>query len=158
MASLVSPERARSRDSCQFLLRGRSRFAHRTPIRVSGRLFQELGRDPDDEEIAEEMGLTPSKVREILRISREPLSPPGPIGEEDDAVLGDFVEDKEATSPPEAAALTMLHIEVENILDTLTPRERRVLQLRLRPCRRPSADIGGGRQAIRRHSRTHSSD
>ena len=99
-------------------------------VRVSRRLFQELGREPDDEEIAEEMDLTPEKVREVLRISREPVSLSSPIGEEDDAVLGDFVEDKEATSPPEAAALTMLHIEVENILDTLTPRERRVLQLR----------------------------
>jgi RNA polymerase sigma factor, sigma-70 family len=98
--------------------------------RVSRRLFQELGREPDDEEIAEEMGVTPDRVREVLRISREPLSLSSPIGDEGDVELGDFVEDKGATAPPEAAALTMLHIEVENILDSLAPRERRVLQLR----------------------------
>ncbi|MGH9205634.1 MAG: RNA polymerase sigma factor RpoD, partial [Acidimicrobiales bacterium] len=97
---------------------------------VSRRLFEELGREPDAEEIAEEIGLTPAKVREVLGISREPLSLSTPIGEEEDALLGDFVEDKEAIAPPEAASLTMLHIEVEEILDTLTPRERRVLQLR----------------------------
>jgi RNA polymerase primary sigma factor len=99
-------------------------------LRVTRRLFQELGREPDNEEIADEMGITPDKVHEVLRISREPLSLSTPIGEEDDAELGDFVEDKEATAPPEAAALTMLHTEVENIIDSLTPRERRVLQLR----------------------------
>ncbi len=99
-------------------------------VRVSRRLFQELGREPDDEEIAEEMGLTPEKVREVFRISREPVSLSSPIGEEGDAQLGDFVEDTHAIAPSEAASLTMLHIEVENILDTLTPRERRVLQLR----------------------------
>jgi RNA polymerase primary sigma factor len=99
-------------------------------VRVSRRLFQELGRDPDDEEIAEEMGLTPEKVQEVLRISRQPVSLSSPIGEEGDAQLGDFVEDTQAIAPSEAASLTMLHIEVENILDTLTPRERRVLQLR----------------------------
>jgi len=99
-------------------------------LRVTRRLFQELGREPDKEEIADEMGITPDKVHEVVRISREPLSLSTPIGEEDDAELGDFVEDKEATAPPEAAALTMRHIEVENIIDSLTPRERRVLQLR----------------------------
>ena len=99
-------------------------------LRVTRRLFQELGREPDKEEIADEMGITPDKVHEVVRISREPLSLSTPVGEEDDAELGDFVEDKEATAPPEAAALTMRHIEVENIIDSLTPRERRVLQLR----------------------------
>ena len=97
---------------------------------VARRLFQELGRDPDDEEIAEEMGLTPEKVREVLRISREPLSLSSPIGEEEDAKLGDFVEDKQAIAPPEAASLTLLRSEVEDVLDSLRPRERRVLQLR----------------------------
>jgi RNA polymerase primary sigma factor len=99
-------------------------------VRVSRRLFQELGREPDDEEIAEEMGLTPEKVREVLRISREPVSLSSPIGEEGDAELGDFVEDTQVIAPSEAASLTMLRTEVENVLDTLTPRERRVLQLR----------------------------
>jgi RNA polymerase primary sigma factor len=97
---------------------------------VSRRLFQELGREPDHEEIAEELGVTPDKVREVLGIAREPLSLSTPVGEEEDAQLGDFVEDKDATAPPEAASLAMLRIEVENILDTLRPRERRVVQLR----------------------------
>ena len=99
-------------------------------VRVSRRLLQELGREPADEEIAEEMGITPEKVREIVKVSQDPVSLETPIGEEEDSHLGDFVEDKEAISPSDAASLTMLHNEVEDILDTLTPRERRVLQLR----------------------------
>src|SRR5580700_9329290 len=99
-------------------------------VRVSRRLLQELGREPNDEEIAEEMGITPEKVREITKVSQDPVSLETPIGEEEDSHLGDFVEDKEATAPSEAASLTMLRTEVEDILDTLTPRERRVLQLR----------------------------
>jgi RNA polymerase primary sigma factor len=99
-------------------------------VRVSRRLLQELGREPNNEEIAEEMGVTPEKVREALRISKEPLSLNSPIGEEGDSQLLDFVEDKEATAPSEAASLTMLHSAVEDILDSLTPRERRVLQHR----------------------------
>jgi RNA polymerase primary sigma factor len=99
-------------------------------VRVSRRLLQELGREPSDEEIAEEMGITPEKVREIIKVSQDPVSLETPIGEEEDSHLGDFVEDKEAISPSDAASLTMLHNEVEDILDTLTPRERRVLQLR----------------------------
>jgi RNA polymerase primary sigma factor len=98
--------------------------------RVSRRLLQELGREPTDDEIAEEMGITPEKVREIIKVSQDPVSLETPIGEEEDSHLGDFVEDREATSPSDAASLTMLHNEVEDILDTLTPRERRVLQLR----------------------------
>jgi RNA polymerase primary sigma factor len=99
-------------------------------VRVSRRLLQELGREPSDEEIAEEMGITPDKVREIVKVSQDPVSLETPIGEEEDSHLGDFVEDKEAISPSDAASLTLLHNEVEDILDTLTPRERRVLQLR----------------------------
>lgn len=99
-------------------------------VRVSRRLLQELGREPTDEEIAEEMGITPDRVREIVKVSQDPVSLETPIGEEEDSHLGDFVEDKEAISPSDAASLTMLHNEVEDILDTLTPRERRVLQLR----------------------------
>ncbi|MDQ6773668.1 MAG: RNA polymerase sigma factor RpoD [Candidatus Dormibacteraeota bacterium] len=99
-------------------------------VRVSRRLLQELGREPSDDEIAEEMGITPDKVREIVKVAQDPVSLETPIGEEEDSHLGDFVEDKEAISPSDAASLTMLHNEVEDILDTLTPRERRVLQLR----------------------------
>ena len=99
-------------------------------VRVSRRLLQELGREPDNEEIAEEMGVTPDKVREAFRITKEPLSLNSPIGQEEDVQLGDFVEDKEAIAPAEAASLSMLRTEVEDVIDSLTPRERRVLQLR----------------------------
>ncbi len=99
-------------------------------VRVSRRLLQELGREPTDQEIGDEMAITPEKVREIIKVSQDPVSLETPIGEEEDSHLGDFVEDKEATSPSDAASLTMLRTEVEDILDTLTPRERRVLQLR----------------------------
>ena len=99
-------------------------------VRVQRRLLQELGREPTDHEVGEEMGITPDKVREIVKVSQDPVSLETPIGEEEDSHLGDFVEDKEAISPSDAASLTMLHNEVEDILDTLTPRERRVLQLR----------------------------
>ena len=99
-------------------------------VRVSRHLLQELGREPTDEEIAGEMALTPEKVREIVKVSQAPVSLETPIGHEEDAHLSDFVEDKAATSPVDAALLSVLRIEVEDILDTLTARERRVLQLR----------------------------
>jgi len=99
-------------------------------VRVSRRLLQELGREPADPEIGEEMGITPERVREIIKVSQDPVSLETPIGEEEDSHLGDFVPDQEAVSPSDAASLTMLRTEVEDILDTLTPRERRVLQLR----------------------------
>ncbi len=98
--------------------------------RVSRRLLEVLGREPSDEETAEEMGITPERVREIIRFAQSPISLETPIGQEEDSHLGDFVEDREAVSPSDAASLTMLHSEVEDVLDTLRPRERRVLQLR----------------------------
>jgi RNA polymerase primary sigma factor len=99
-------------------------------VRVSRRLVQELCREPTDEEIGEEMGITPRRVREIVAMARDPLSLETPVGTEDDAHLGDFIEDKLAPAPLEVASLAMLRSEVEHVLDTLTPRERRVLQLR----------------------------
>jgi RNA polymerase primary sigma factor len=99
-------------------------------IRVSRRLLQELGREPTEDEIAEEMGVTPERVREIIAIARDPVSLEMPVGAEDDAHLGDFIEDKLAPAPLEVASLAMLRLEVEHVLGTLTPRERRVLQLR----------------------------
>ena len=98
--------------------------------RVSRHLEQELGREPTHEEIANEMTLTPEKVREIVTFSQTPLSLETPIGEEGNAHLGDFVADEAATSPVDAALVSMLRIEVEDVLNTLAPRERRVLQLR----------------------------
>jgi RNA polymerase primary sigma factor len=99
-------------------------------VRISRRLLQELGREPTEDEIGDEMGITAEKVREIIKVSQDPVSLETPIGEEEDSHLGDFIEDKEATAPSDAASLTILRTEVEDILDTLTPRERRVLQLR----------------------------
>ncbi|NSL50300.1 RNA polymerase sigma factor RpoD [Calidifontibacillus erzurumensis] len=99
-------------------------------IRVQRQLLQDLGREPTPEEIAEEMDLTPEKVREILKIAQEPVSLETPIGEEDDSHLGDFIEDQEATSPSDAAAYELLKEQLEDVLDTLTDREENVLRLR----------------------------
>jgi RNA polymerase primary sigma factor len=99
-------------------------------VRVRRRLEQELSRDPTNQEIAIEMALTPEKVREVIQVAQAPVSLEQPIGDEDESHLSDFVEDKEATSPAEAASLSMLRAAVDDALDTLTPRERRVLQLR----------------------------
>jgi len=99
-------------------------------IRVQRQLLQDLGREPSPEEIAEDMDLTPEKVREILKIAQEPVSLETPIGEEDDSHLGDFIEDQDATSPSEHAAYEMLKEQLEDVLDTLTDREENVLRLR----------------------------
>ena len=98
-------------------------------IRVSRQLLQELGREPSPEEIAEEMGLSEEKVREILKIAQEPVSLETPIGEEEDSHLGDFIPDDDAPAPAEAAAFTLKEQLLE-VLDTLTPREEKVLRLR----------------------------
>ncbi len=105
-------------------------------IRVSRNLLQELGREPTVEEIAEAMSkgqevvVTPDKVREIIKVSQEPVSLETPIGEEEDSHLGDFIEDRGALAPAEAASHQLLKEQVEAVLDSLTGRERRVLQLR----------------------------
>ncbi|HOQ74461.1 MAG: RNA polymerase sigma factor RpoD [Limnochordia bacterium] len=98
--------------------------------RVSRNLLQELGRAPTPEEIAEEMDMPPERVREIMKIAQEPVSLETPIGEEEDSHLGDFIEDQEATAPAEAAAFTMLQEQLEEVLESLTPREQQVLKLR----------------------------
>ncbi|MBI2953971.1 MAG: RNA polymerase sigma factor RpoD [Chloroflexi bacterium] len=99
-------------------------------IRISRRLLQELGREPTSEEIAEEMHISPEKVREIIKVSQEPVSLETPIGEEEDSHLGDFIEDHGALAPAEAASHQLLKEQVEDVLDSLSLRERRVLQLR----------------------------
>jgi RNA polymerase primary sigma factor len=99
-------------------------------IRVSRQLLQELGRDPTPEEIAKEMGLSEDKVRDIMKISQEPVSLETPIGEEEDSHLGDFIPDDEAPAPAESAAFTLLKEQLIDVLDTLTPREEKVLRLR----------------------------
>jgi len=99
-------------------------------IKISRQLLQELGRDPSVEEIATEMGLTPEKVREVIKISQEPISLETPIGEEEDSHLGDFIEDQEAVAPAEAASVMLLKEKMQDVLQNLTDRERKVLVLR----------------------------
>jgi RNA polymerase primary sigma factor len=99
-------------------------------IRVSRQLLQELGREPQAEEIAAIMEMPVDKVREIMKIAQEPVSLETPIGEEEDSHLGDFIPDDDAPAPAEAAAFTMLKEQLINVLDTLTPREEKVLRLR----------------------------
>jgi RNA polymerase primary sigma factor len=99
-------------------------------IRVQRQLLQDIGREPTPEEIAQEMGTTPLKVREILKISQEPVSLETPIGEEEDSQLGDFIEDEDATMPVEAVSEIMQKEELNNVLGTLTHRERKVIELR----------------------------
>jgi RNA polymerase primary sigma factor len=99
-------------------------------VRIQRQLLQELGREPTPEEIAEEMDLTPERVREIQKISQEPVSLETPIGEEEDSQLGDFIEDNEAVVPPDAASFSMLQEQLSKVLDGLAERERKVISLR----------------------------
>ncbi|MBE5808473.1 MAG: RNA polymerase sigma factor RpoD [Clostridiales bacterium] len=99
-------------------------------IRVSRQLLQEYGREPQPEEIADEMGIPVEKVREIIKIAQEPVSLETPIGEEEDSHLGDFIPDEDAPAPADAAAFTMLKEQLMSVLSTLTPREEMVLKLR----------------------------
>ena len=99
-------------------------------IRVSRQLLQELGHDPSAEEIAAEMGMPVEKVREILKIAQEPVSLETPIGEEEDSHLGDFIPDEDASEPSEAASFSLLKEQLMEVLDTLTSREKKVLELR----------------------------
>ena len=99
-------------------------------IRVSRQLLQELGREPLPEEIGNVMKMPTERVREIIKIAQEPISLETPIGEEEDSHLGDFIEDQDALAPAEAASFTMLKEQLEGVLETLTPRERKVLRLR----------------------------
>jgi len=99
-------------------------------LRVSRRLAQEYGREPNPKEIGEEMGVSAEKVREIIKVAQLPISLESPIGEEEDSHLGDFIEDRNALPPPDAASRQLLKEQIDNVLDTLTPREQRVLELR----------------------------
>jgi RNA polymerase primary sigma factor len=99
-------------------------------LKVSRRLTQEYGREPTSEEIAKEMEISPEKVREIIKVSQMPISLESPMGEEEDSHLGDFIEDRNALPPVDAATRQLLKEQIEDVLSTLTPREQRVLQLR----------------------------
>lgn len=99
-------------------------------LRVSRQLLQELGREPTNEEIAEKMDIPVARVREILKISQDPVSLETPIGEEEDSHLGDFIKDENITSPADAAAFVLLKEQLNQVLDSLTEREQEVLRLR----------------------------
>jgi RNA polymerase primary sigma factor len=99
-------------------------------LKVNRRLAQEYGREPNSEEIAKEMEISPEKVREIIKVSQLPISLESPMGEEEDSHLGDFIEDRNALPPVDAATRQLLKEQIEDVLSTLTPREQRVLQLR----------------------------
>lgn len=99
-------------------------------IRVSRQLLQEKGREPDPEEIGEQLDMSADKVREIMKIAQEPVSLETPIGEEEDSHLGDFIEDEDAPAPASAASFILLREQLDDVLDTLTEREKRVLELR----------------------------
>ena len=99
-------------------------------IRVNRQLLQEYGREPRPDEIAREMGISEEKVREIIKVAQEPVSLETPIGEEEDSHLGDFIPDDDAPAPAEVAAFTLLKEQLIEVLDTLTPREEKVLRLR----------------------------
>ena len=125
-------------------------------MRVSRRLVQEYGREPTTQEIAEGMEVPPERVREILKVAQEPVSLETPIGEEEDSHLGDFIEDRNAPAPPEAATAQLRREEVARALGTLSERERRVLQLRFgiddgrsRTLEEVGRDFGVTRERIR---------
>lgn len=99
-------------------------------VRIQRQLLQELGREPTPEEIADKMGFTTEKVREILKISQEPVSLETPIGEEEDSQLGDFIEDKEAPVPVDEASFRLLQEQLRDVLSELNERERKVIELR----------------------------
>lgn len=99
-------------------------------VRVQRQLVQELGRDPSPEEIGQEMNLDVERVREIMKIAQEPVSLETPIGEEEDSHLGDFIPDEDVLAPADAATFTMLREQLIDVLDSLTPREQKVLKLR----------------------------
>ena len=99
-------------------------------VRIERQLVQELGREPTNEEISEQMGIEVDKVNEIRKIAQEPVSLETPIGEEDDSHLGDFIEDETAIAPDDAANFSMLKEQLNTVLNTLSDREKKVLELR----------------------------
>ena len=117
-------------------------------IRVSRQLLQELGREPTPEEIAEELDMPVDRVREILKISQEPVSLETPIGEEEDSHLGDFIQDDNVPVPAEAAAQTLLKEQLDDVLDTLTEREQKVLRLRFGMNDGPRPHAGGSGEGV----------
>ena len=127
-------------------------------VRVQRQLLQDLGREPTPDEIGKVMGVGAEKVREIQKVSQEPVSLHTPIGEEEDSQLGDFIEDADAVVPVDAASFILLQEQLEGVLHTLSEREKKVIQLRFglvdgHP--RTLEEVG---QGVRRHSRAHPAD
>lgn len=125
-------------------------------VRIQRQLLQELGRDPSPEEIGKEMNMSPDKIREIQKISQEPVSLETPIGEEEDSSLGDFIEDSTAVAPPDAASDSMLREQLNQVLDSLADRERKVIKFRfgledghLRTLEEVGREFGVTRERIR---------
>ena len=127
-------------------------------IRVSRQLLQKYGRDPQPDEVAREMDIPEEKVREIIKIAQEPVSLETPIGEEEDSHLGDFIPDDDAPAPAEAAAFTLLKEQLMDVLDTLTPREEKVLSLRFGFRGWQSANLGRSRQRVPGYKRKNPAD
>ena len=126
--------------------------------RVQRQMVQELEREPTVEELADRVDMTPARVREIMRISQDPLSLDSPVGEEDDSNLADFIEDQHAEAPAEMAARMMLGDAVVEALDELNDREKAGGAAALRPRRRPGPHPRGGRARVRRDPRAHPPD
>ncbi len=127
-------------------------------LRIQRQMLQELGREPTIEEIAAKVELTPDKVREIQRIAQEPVSLETPVGEEDDSLLGDFVEDPNVIAPATAAARALLSEAIEEALQELNDREQQVVRLALRPRRRSDPHARRSRPRVQRHPRAHPPD
>ncbi len=124
-------------------------------LRISRQMLQELGREPTIDEIAAKVELTPDKVRDIQRIAQEPVSLETPVGEEDDSLLGDFVEDPNVIAPATAAARALLSEAIEEALQELNDREQRGGAFAFRSRRRSDPHTRRSRQRVRRHPRTH---
>ena len=127
-------------------------------VQVERQLVQSLGREPTPEEIADQLDCTPREVRDILRMSQQPISLERPVGEEDESELGDFVEDENAISPFELAAENLRRENVRRALAALPQREREVIEMRFGLDRRAAADAGGGRARVQRHARADPPD
>ncbi len=117
-------------------------------IRTSRHLLQRLGREPSPEEIAEELELPVEKVMEIQKIAQDPVSLETPIGEEDDSHLGDFIQDDDSPAPHDAASYTLLKEQLEEVMDTLTPREAKGIKIKIWTRRWKSKDFRRGRKRI----------
>ena len=126
--------------------------------RTSRSLVQELGREPNAEEIAKRMDMPVSKVRKIMKIAQEPISLETPIGEEEDSHLGDFIEDRQVLSPIDAVLVSNLQEQTRRVLKSLTPREEQVLKMRFGVGRRLRAHPRRGRPVLQRHARAHPAD